>query len=175
MYNLWLVTFYLQRYLKRQSVHCSKFCLSQLFTRICDLGTLLQTILTSKKLTNFILIQIEVTGTLKLLRSIQVFHKTVKQYLSTSTTYTKIRLSRCNFKRLKVLTYRLNKIWSLDLADMQSIASKYLGFRYLLAVDTLSRFLRVESIRNKNAVTTKQAYFTNDSINGTRACLERRW
>ena len=74
VYNLWLVTFYLQRYLKRQSVHCSKFCFSQLFTRICDLGTLLQTILTSKKLTNFILIQIEVTGTLKLLRSIQVFH-----------------------------------------------------------------------------------------------------
>ena len=85
--------------------------------------------------------------------------KTVQQYLSTSATYTKFRQARRNFKRLKVLTYRLNEIWSLDLADMQSIASRNGGFRYLLvAVDTLSRYFRVETMRNKDAVTTKQAF-----------------
>ena len=85
--------------------------------------------------------------------------KTVRQYLSTSATYTKFRQGRRNFKLLKVLTYRLNEIWSLDLADMQSIASRNGGIRYLLvADDTLSRYLRVEAMQNKNAITTKQAF-----------------
>ena len=66
---------------------------------------------------------------------------------------------RVAISNVKVLTYRLNEIWSLDLADMQSIASRNGGFRYLLvAVDTLSRYLRVEAMRNKNAITTKQAF-----------------
>ena len=98
--------------------------------------------------------------------------KTVKQYLSTSATYTKFRQARRNFKRLTVLTYRLNEIWSLDLADKQSIASSNGGIRYLLvAVDTLSRYLRVEAMRNKNAITTKQAFLRMI----TKVIPERVW
>ena len=99
--------------------------------------------------------------------------KSAQQYLSTSATYIKFRQARRNFKRLNNLTYRLNEIWSLDLADMQSIASRNGGFRYLL-VAASSRSLRVDVMRNKNAVTTKQP-FLRMITSGTRASWERRW
>ena len=83
---------------------------------------------------------------------------TVRNYLSSSSTWTKFHPVRNNFQRLKVQSYRLNEIWSVDLADMQLLASKNRGIRFLLvAVDTLSRFLRVEPIKNKSATTTKLA------------------
>ena len=84
---------------------------------------------------------------------------TVEKYLSTSSTYTKLKQTRRNFPRLKVLSYRLNEIWSIDLADMQSVESFNNGVRYLLvAVETLSRYLRVEPMKDKYATTTKQAF-----------------
>ena len=84
---------------------------------------------------------------------------TVEKYLSTSSTYTKFKQTRRNFPRLKVLSYRLNEIWSIDLADMQSVQSFNKGVRYLLvAVETLSRYLRVEPMKDKYATTTKQAF-----------------
>ena len=55
---------------------------------------------------------------------------------------------------------------------MQSIASRNGGFRYLLvAVDTLSRYLKVEAMRNKDAVTTKQAFLRMI----TKVVPERVW
>ena len=83
---------------------------------------------------------------------------TVEKYLSTSSTYTKYKQTRRNFPRLKVLSYHLNKIWSINLADMQSVQSFNNAVRYLLvAVETLSRYLRVEAMKDKYA-TTKQAF-----------------
>ena len=83
---------------------------------------------------------------------------TVEMYLSTSFNYTKYKQTRRNFPRLKVLSYRLNEIRSIDLEDMQSVQSFNNGVSYLLvAVETLSRYLRVEVMKDKYA-TTKQAF-----------------
>lgn len=78
--------------------------------------------------------------------------KHVDRYLASSETYTKFKLTRKKFPRLKVISYRLNEIWSIDLADMQRLASSNGGVRYLLvAVDALSRYLWVEGIKVKTA------------------------
>ena len=45
--------------------------------------------------------------------------KEVEKYLHASETYTKVKMAKKRFTRLKVITYTLNEIWSIDLADMQ--------------------------------------------------------
>ena len=68
--------------------------------------------------------------------------KHVNRYLTSSETYTKFKLTRKCFPRLKVISYRLNEVWSIDLAHMQQLSRENLGVKYLfVAVDTLSRFL----------------------------------
>ena len=91
-----------------------------------------------------------------LCQSTKLPEKTVRQYLETNSTCTKFHPSKPKFQRLKVQSYRINEIWSVDLADMQMIADQNRGVRYLLvALDTLSRNLRVEAVRNKSADCTK--------------------
>ena len=78
--------------------------------------------------------------------------KHVDRYLTSSETYTKFKLTRKKFPRLKVISYRLNEIWSIDLADMQQLSTSNEGIRYLfVAVDVLSRYLWVEGIKVKTS------------------------
>ena len=103
----------------------------------------------------------DITLTCPILSQLQTTRKTtgwsastVQNYLSTSSTNTNY-----NFPSLKVLSYRLNVICSIDLSDMQSVQSIKNGVRYiLLAVDTLSRNFRVEAMKEKTA-TTKNRLF----------------
>ena len=83
----------------------------------------------------------------------------VKMYLETKPSFTKYRAQRLNFPRLKVIVNDLNEIWSLDLAHVDKLA-KYNGdVKYLLvAVDCLSRYLRVEPLKTKNATETAKAF-----------------
>lgn len=84
--------------------------------------------------------------------------KDVDRYLNSSETYTKFKLTRKRFPRLKVISYRLNEIWSIDLADMQKLAKENSGVRYLfVAVDVLSRYLWVEAIKVKTARSCMEA------------------
>ena len=48
--------------------------------------------------------------------------KQVDKLLSLSETYTKFRASKTNFTRLKFQSYRINEIWSGDLADVHQLA-----------------------------------------------------
>ena len=85
--------------------------------------------------------------------------KKVDWYLQANDAHTKYRPTRYTFPRLKVLAFRINEIWSMDLADVNKIQSENKGIRYLLvAVDVLSRYLRVEPIKNKTAATTAKAF-----------------
>ena len=87
-----------------------------------------------------------------LLRETICLPKDVDRYLKSSETYTKFKLTRKRFPKLKVVSYRLNEIWSIDLADMQQLAAENSGIRYLLvAVDRLSRFLWVTGLKSKTS------------------------
>ena len=53
----------------------------------------------------------------------------------------------------------INKIWSLDLAYVDKLAKYNRGVRYLLlAVNCLSRYLRVEPLKTKYAKETTEAF-----------------
>ena len=79
-------------------------------------------------------------------------YSNVDKYLESSEKYTKFKQTRRRFIRLKVQRFRLNEIWSVDLADMQKLSRANDGVRhFFMAVDTLSRFLWVYLIKGKSA------------------------
>lgn len=83
----------------------------------------------------------------------------VLAYLETSKTYTKFKPVRRKFDRLPVLSLAINHIWSIDVAYLEKIAKFNDGFKYLLlAVDTLSRKIRVRPMRSKTSVAAKLAF-----------------
>ena len=83
----------------------------------------------------------------------------VQSYLETKPYFTKIRLIRLKFPRLKVSVKDINEIWSLDLAHVGKLAKYNCNIKYLLvAVDCLSRYLRVEPLKTKYATETAEAF-----------------
>ena len=85
-------------------------------------------------------------------------YKDVDNYLNRSETYTKFKQTRNQFQRLKVQSYRLNEIWSIDLADMQKLSRFNNGTNYIfVAVDTLSRYVWALPLKNKTAIACKDA------------------
>ena len=75
-------------------------------------------------------------------------NKKIEQFLQSNNSYTKYRQFQKSFPRLKVVAYRIKKIWSIDVDYLDKIAKHNNGFKYLLvAVDVLSRYLRVQPLR----------------------------
>ena len=85
--------------------------------------------------------------------------KTVERFLETQNAYTKYRSYRRNFPRLKVIVNDLNEIWSLDLAYVDKLAKYNNNVKYLLvAVDCLSRFVRVQPLKTKFSKEVTEAF-----------------
>ena len=83
----------------------------------------------------------------------------VETFLAQTDAYTKYRAPRKKFPRLKVQAYRINEIWSIDVAYMDKLAKYNNGVKYLLvAVDVLSRFLRVEPTKTKSTADSTRAF-----------------
>ena len=83
----------------------------------------------------------------------------MKQFLANKNAHTKYKGFRKNFARLKVIAYDINEIWSLDLAHVVKLLKQNAGIQYLLiAVDCLSRFLRVEPLKLNYTTTTAEAF-----------------
>ena len=83
----------------------------------------------------------------------------VVQYLQSKAPYTKYKQFRKTFPRLKAGAYRINEIWSVDVAYMDKIAQHNNGVKYLLvAVDVLSRYLRVQPMKTLYAKDAVEAF-----------------
>ena len=66
----------------------------------------------------------------------------------------------------------INEIWSLDLAYVDKLAKYNRGVQYLLvAVNCLSRYLRVEPLKTKYAKETTEAFQKNDQNKTTKKSL----
>ena len=90
----------------------------------------------------------------------------VVQYLQSKAPYTKYRQFRKTFPRLKVVAYRINEIWSVDVAYMDKIAQHNNGVKYLLvAVDVLSRYLRVQPMK---------ALYAKDVVEAFKKMIEQK-
>ena len=106
--------------------------------------------------------------------------KHAKRYLNSSETYAKFKLTRKRFPRLKVISYRLNEVWSIDFADMQKLSRKNLGVRHLfVAVNTLSRFLWVVGVKSKTSKAyseeLKKIISTNEPRNAPKVCTTKKF
>ena len=85
--------------------------------------------------------------------------KKIEKFLQSKNSYTKYRQFRKIFPRLKVVAYRINKIWSMDVAYMDKIAKHNNGVKYLLvAVEVLSRYLRVQPLKTMYAKDCVEAF-----------------
>ena len=83
----------------------------------------------------------------------------MKLFLEGKNAHTKHKKYRKKFPTLKVIAYDVNEIWSLDLAHVDKLAKENKEAKYLLvAVDCLSRYLRVEPLKSKYATTTADAF-----------------
>ena len=90
----------------------------------------------------------------------------VIQYLQSKAPYTKYRQFRKTFPRQKAVAYRINKIWSVDVAYMDKIAQHNKGFKYLpVAVDVLSRYLRVQPMK---------ALYAKDAVEAFKKMIEQK-
>ena len=83
----------------------------------------------------------------------------MKQLLATKNGHRKDRGFRKRFTLLKVIAYGIDEIWSLDLAHVDKLSKQNAGIKYLLiAVDCLSRYLRIEALKSKCATRTAEAF-----------------
>ena len=83
----------------------------------------------------------------------------MKLFLEGKNAHTKHKKYRKRFPTLNVIAYDINEIWSLDLAYVDKLAKENKDVKYLLvAVDCLSRYLRVEPLKSKYATTTADAF-----------------
>ena len=85
--------------------------------------------------------------------------KKIETFLRSKSAHTKYRQFRRKFPRLKVIAYDIDEIWSIDVAYVDKLAKYNNGVKYLLvAVDVLSRKLRVEPMRSKSAEETTKTF-----------------
>ena len=84
----------------------------------------------------------------------------VKLFLECQNAHhTKDKKYRKTFPTLKVFAYDINEIWSLDLAYVDTLAKENKDVKYLLvAVDCLSRYLRVEPLKSEYTTTKPDAF-----------------
>jgi hypothetical protein len=91
----------------------------------------------------------------KSLRNVQGYNKVsqkdVKNWLTSQESYTLFRdRLKKNYPTWKYSVLQIDQQWSIDLADMQSIANSNDGYRYLLCVvDVFSKFAWVEPVKSK--------------------------
>ena len=90
-----------------------------------------------------------------LAKTAQVPLDEAKKFLTTQTSWSKYGLAARKFPCLKTIAYRINEIWSVDLAYVDKLAKYNGGVMYLLvAVDVLSRYVRVQPLKDKTAKCT---------------------
>ena len=76
----------------------------------------------------------------------------VKDFLSRQHAYTLHKPARRHFTRNRTYVSGIDKQWQVDLADMQGLARKNGGIKYLLAcIDIFSKYAWVIPIKNKSA------------------------
>ena len=83
----------------------------------------------------------------------------VKLFLHTEPAFTKYRTVHRKTPRLKVIVYDIDEIWSIDLAYVDKLAVYNKNIKYLMvAVDCMSRYLRVQPLKSKYATSTAEAF-----------------
>ena len=85
--------------------------------------------------------------------------KKIENCLQSKNAHANYRQVQRNFPRLKVIAYDINEIWSINVAFVHKLAKYNIAGKCLLvAVDGLSRYLRVSPMRSKSAEETARTF-----------------
>ena len=88
-----------------------------------------------------------------------ISRKKVNHFLHTEPAYKKYRNVRRKTPRLNVIVYDIDEIWSIDLTYVDKLAIYNKNVKYLMvAVDCMSRYLRVQPLKSKYATSTAEAF-----------------
>ena len=86
--------------------------------------------------------------------------------LQSKAPYTKYKQFTKKLPRLKAVAFRINEIWSVDVAYMDKVARHNNGVKYLLmAVNVLSRYLRVQPMK---------ALYGKDAVEEFKKMIEKK-
>ena len=85
--------------------------------------------------------------------------KEVREALQKDLAYTLHKPVRSRFPTLKVVVFGIDHQWVADLVDMQRLSRYNQGFKYLLTiVDVLSKYARVEPLKDKTGASLVRAF-----------------
>ncbi|TAK97480.1 MAG: hypothetical protein EPO08_21245, partial [Rhodospirillaceae bacterium] len=88
-----------------------------------------------------------------------VNREAVENFLHAEQAYTLHKPARRHYVRNHIYVAGIDAQWQADLADMQGIARRNDGMRYLLTViDVFSKFAWVEAVKSKDAATVSAAF-----------------
>ena len=90
-----------------------------------------------------------------------ITYKKVKDYLRSKVSYTRHFPRRYSFSRRKIVSFKIDQIWQIDLMQMDTLAHWNGGIHYILVViDTLSSFMWVLGVKRKSGSLVSQAFET---------------
>ena len=94
-----------------------------------------------------------------LVKATNLSRKKFKHFLHNEPAYTEYRSVIRKTPRIRVIINDIEEIWPLDLAYVDKLAKYNDDVEYLLvAVDCMSRYLRVQALKSKNATTTAKVF-----------------
>ena len=95
----------------------------------------------------------------KLAKATGVSEKNVKSWLKEQVTYTLHRQARKRYPVRHYIVHDIDEQWQADLADVQDIASKNRGYRYILTViDIFSRYAWARPLKTKRGEEVAAAF-----------------
>ena len=97
-------------------------------------------------------------GVAKFARAHKILQAQAKQQLQQLLSYTPHKPQRRRFPTLPTLVFTINEQFVMDLVDLQKLAKRNKGYKYLLTVtDVLSKYAWVEPLKSKSATALVEA------------------
>ena len=85
--------------------------------------------------------------------------ESVEEWLKSQDTYTLFKPRKQKFSRLSIIVDHVDDQWQADLLDMSWFSRYNEGIKFLLVViDCLSRYAWVRPLKNKSAISVKEAF-----------------
>jgi len=98
----------------------------------------------------------------------KITKKVVLNFLHSLPSYTQSFPARWKFPRARIVSFKLNWLWMVDTAHMESLGWYNSGFKYIVCVvDVLSQMLYCQPIKKKTAVETTAAFEKIIKLAGT--------
>lgn len=95
----------------------------------------------------------------KLVKASGISKKKVKEWLKKQATYTLHRSARKRYPTRKYIVHKIDSQWQADLAEVQLIANKNNGNRYILTViDLFSRYAWARPLKSKRGQDVAEAF-----------------